>query len=93
MGFVPGKNLHLKCIEADCGSVFGTFSGFRKHLHTKHAEQSDGEQNFDTTDKVTVSKILTPLIAMRLPRQIDKVVLEYLIRLAVLERWPQHLYC
>jgi len=34
--------------------------------------------------KVTVSKILTPLIAMRLPRQIDKVVLEYLIRLAVL---------
>ncbi|KAK2845982.1 hypothetical protein Q7C36_010836 [Tachysurus vachellii] len=35
-GFVPGKNLCLKCVEAG------------KHLNTKHAEQSD--QNFDTTD-------------------------------------------
>lgn len=55
-GFVPGKNLSLKCIEAGCGSVFGTFSGFRKHLHTKHAEQSDGEQNFDTTDSHETTK-------------------------------------
>ncbi len=28
--------------------MFGTFSGFRKHLITKHTEQSD--QNFDTID-------------------------------------------
>ncbi|XP_059417348.1 uncharacterized protein LOC132152611 isoform X1 [Carassius carassius] len=47
-GFVPGKNLSLKCVEAGCSSVFGTFSGFRKHLHIKHTEQSD--QNSDTID-------------------------------------------
>ncbi|KAI2646880.1 N-acetyldiaminopimelate deacetylase [Labeo rohita] len=47
-GFVPGKNLRLKCEEAGCCSVFGTFSRFRKHLNTKHPEQSD--QHFDTID-------------------------------------------
>lgn len=47
-GFVPGKNLRLKCVEAGCCSVFGTFSGFRKHLNTKHPEQSD--QHFDPID-------------------------------------------
>ncbi|KAI7808364.1 hypothetical protein IRJ41_002977 [Triplophysa rosa] len=47
-GFVPGKTLRLKCVEAGCGSVFGTFSGFRKHLHVKHAEQSD--RSFETFD-------------------------------------------
>lgn len=46
--FVPGKNLRLKCVEAGCCSVFGTFSGFRKHLNTKHPEQSD--QHFHTVD-------------------------------------------
>lgn len=55
-GFVPGKNLHLKCIEAGCGSVFGTFSGFRKHVHVKHAEQSDSAQNFDTIDSCETAK-------------------------------------
>nr|XP_055051346.1 uncharacterized protein LOC129437202 isoform X1 [Misgurnus anguillicaudatus] len=49
-GFVPGKNLRLKCAESGCGSVFGSFSGFRKHLHIKHAEESD--QSFDVIDNL-----------------------------------------
>lgn len=49
-GLVPAKHLHLKCVESGCASVFGTFSVFRKHLHTKHAEQNVSEQNFDTID-------------------------------------------
>lgn len=40
-GLVPGKSLRLKCVEAGCGSEFGTFSGFRKHLNIKHPEQCE----------------------------------------------------
>lgn len=45
-GYLPGKNLRLKCVKSGCSSVFGTFSGFRKHLNTKHNEYID--QQFDT---------------------------------------------
>ena len=45
-GYLPGKNLCLKCVKSGCSSVFGTFSGFRKHLNTKHNEYID--QQFDT---------------------------------------------
>ena len=45
-GYLPGKNLCLKCVQSGCSSVFGTFSGFRKHLNTKHNEYID--QQFDT---------------------------------------------
>lgn len=44
-GLYPGKSLRIKCAQAGCCHVFGTFSGFRKHLNTKHAEaiESDAE--------------------------------------------------
>lgn len=71
-GFVPGKTLRLKCVEAGCGSVFGTFSGFRKHLHV------------NTLSKVI--RVLKQLTTVRLPMQLNKVMLKHLIRLAVLER-------
>lgn len=35
-GFLPGRNLRLRCVETGCGRGFGTFSGFRKHLNTRH---------------------------------------------------------
>jgi len=40
-GYLPGKNLRLKCVQTGCGCVFGTFSGFRKHLNTKNTDFND----------------------------------------------------
>ena len=48
-GYVPGRNLRLKCVQTGCGSVFGTFSGFRKHLNTKHTEYLDQQAETDVT--------------------------------------------
>lgn len=47
-GFCPGKSLRLKCGQAGCCHVCGTFSGFRKHLNTKHAEQIEHDVNVRT---------------------------------------------
>ncbi|KAK0134446.1 hypothetical protein N1851_029941 [Merluccius polli] len=38
-GLCPGRTLRLKCGEARCAHVSGTFSGFRKHMKRVH-EQS-----------------------------------------------------
>ena len=38
-GLCPGRTLRLKCGEAGCAHVSGTFSGFRKHMKRVH-EQS-----------------------------------------------------
>ncbi|KAJ8274815.1 hypothetical protein COCON_G00094400 [Conger conger] len=46
-GYLPGKNLRLKCVQTGCGYMFGTFSGFRKHLNTKHTEYIDQEVDTD----------------------------------------------
>ena len=46
-GYLPGKNLRLKCAQTECGCVFGTFSGFRKHLNTKHTEYIDQQVDPD----------------------------------------------
>ncbi|XP_032433923.1 uncharacterized protein LOC116729460 isoform X1 [Xiphophorus hellerii] len=40
-GYLDGKNLRLKCAQSGCGRVLGTFSGFRKHLNTKHTNNTD----------------------------------------------------
>lgn len=56
-GLYPGKSLRLKCAQAGCCCVLSTFSGFRKHLNSKHAEsiESDAEtdnivDSYDTVD-------------------------------------------
>lgn len=46
-GYLPGKNLRLKCAQTGCGCMFGTFSGFRKHLNTKHTEHIDRQVDTD----------------------------------------------
>lgn len=46
-GYFDGKNLHLKCAQTGCGRVLGTFSGFRKHLNTKHTDSIDQQVNDD----------------------------------------------
>ncbi|XP_041693785.2 uncharacterized protein LOC121532136 isoform X1 [Coregonus clupeaformis] len=46
-GYLPGKNLRLKCAQTGCGCAFGTFSGFRKHLNTKHTEYIDQQVDPD----------------------------------------------
>lgn len=46
-GYFDGKNLHLKCAQTGCGRVLGTFSGFRKHLNTKHTDSIDQQVNND----------------------------------------------
>ncbi|XP_035994789.1 uncharacterized protein LOC118563679 [Fundulus heteroclitus] len=58
-GYLPGKNLRLKCAQTGCGCVFGTFSGFRKHLNTKHTEYID--QDGDTV--VNLSSVGEEVIA------------------------------
>lgn len=45
-GYLPGKNICLECAQTGCGCVFGTFSGFKKHLNTKHTKYVD--QHVDT---------------------------------------------
>lgn len=42
-GFCPGKSLRIKCAQEKFCLIFGTFSGFRKHLNSKHAEQTEHE--------------------------------------------------
>lgn len=64
-GLLPGKTLKLRCAQVDCCHVFGTFSGFKKHLNSKHrndirqqespttrvhAFQADDVQNNDVND-------------------------------------------
>lgn len=39
-GLYPGKFLHLNCAEAGCTSVFGTYSGFKKHLVQIHGNRA-----------------------------------------------------
>lgn len=46
-GYLDGKNLRLKCAQTGCGHVLGTFSGFRKHLNTKHTDNIDQQVNND----------------------------------------------
>nr|XP_024657554.1 uncharacterized protein LOC106676865 isoform X1 [Maylandia zebra] len=46
-GYLPGRNLRLKCAQRDCGCVFSTFSGFRKHLNTKHLNYFDQQADTD----------------------------------------------
>ncbi|KAL3981345.1 alpha-tectorin [Sarotherodon galilaeus] len=46
-GYLFGRNLRLKCAQRDCGCVFGTFSGFRKHLNTKHLNYFDQQADTD----------------------------------------------
>lgn len=38
-GLLPGRTLHLKCGQSGCFLVFGSFSGFRKHLNRVHNGQ------------------------------------------------------
>lgn len=46
-GYLDGKNLRLKCVQSGCGCVLGTFSGFRKHLNTKHIDRINQQVNND----------------------------------------------
>ena len=46
-GFYPGKSLCLKCAQRGCCHVLSTFSGFRKHLNSKHAENIESESETD----------------------------------------------
>lgn len=40
-GLCSGKTLWLKCGQAGCSQVYGTFSGFRKHLNKAHEPCAD----------------------------------------------------
>ena len=46
-GYLDGKYLRLKCAQSGCGRVLGTFSGFRKHLNTKHTDNIDQQVDND----------------------------------------------
>ena len=46
-GLCSGKSLRLKCAQLRCCHVFGTFSGFRKHLNSKHAKEIEPEVEMD----------------------------------------------
>ena len=46
-GLYPGKSLRLKCAQGGCCHVLTTFSGFRKHLNSKHAKNIESEGETD----------------------------------------------
>lgn len=48
-GLYPGKSLRLKCAQGGCCGVLSTFSGFRKHLNSKHAESIEREAETHNT--------------------------------------------
>lgn len=69
-GLLPGRTLHLRCVETGCGRGFGTFSGFRKHLRAKHtdhtpetAESGDAvvlpDVDFDEAHIVNIQEMLS----------------------------------
>lgn len=47
-GLYPGKSLRLKCAQGGFCRVLGTFSGFRKYLNCKHAENIESEAEAET---------------------------------------------
>lgn len=52
-GLCSGKTLSLKCGQAGCAQVYGTLSGFRKHLNKAYEPCSDsGEGPFTAEDSV-----------------------------------------
>lgn len=54
--FYPGKKFQLLCDQNGCHQRFCTFSGFRKHLYSKHsAESLDQIDNKPITPSVDVS--------------------------------------
>lgn len=62
-GLCSGKTLRLKCGQGGCAQVYGTFSGFRKHLnkaHDKHTSNhgegpSTTEETFESQDLPSMS--------------------------------------
>lgn len=61
-GLCSGKTLRLKCDQAGCLQVYGTFSGFRKHLniaHNDHCSDSgfDPGEGPSTTEDVISSNL------------------------------------
>lgn len=54
-GFLPGRTLRLHCVETGCGRMFGTFSGFRKHLNTRHSDRSASP--LGSADAIVVSDV------------------------------------
>ncbi|XP_056289148.1 uncharacterized protein LOC130205674 [Pseudoliparis swirei] len=49
-GLCSGKTLRLKCGQAGCAQVYGTFSGFRKHLNKAHETCSDPGEGPSTAE-------------------------------------------
>lgn len=61
-GLCSGKTLRLKCDQAGCLQVYGTFSGFRKHLNIAHNDHcsdsgSDPGEGPSTTEDVISSNL------------------------------------
>lgn len=54
-GLCSGKTLRLKCGQAGCSQVYGTFSGFRKHLNKAHEPCSDPGEGPSTAEDVAGS--------------------------------------
>lgn len=49
-GLCSGKTLRLKCGQFGCAQVYGTFSGFRKHLSKVHDHRSDPGEGPSTAE-------------------------------------------
>ncbi|KAJ8364594.1 hypothetical protein SKAU_G00134250, partial [Synaphobranchus kaupii] len=54
-GLCSGKTLRLKCGQAGCSQVYGTFSGFRKHLNKAHEAYSDPGKGPSTAEDLASS--------------------------------------
>lgn len=64
-GLYPGKRLRLRCAEFGCSSMFGTYSGFKKHLirvhgdgtvHNVSVNEGESSGNCERTFELNVSE-------------------------------------
>lgn len=65
-GLCPGRTLRLKCGEAGCAHVSGTFSGFRKHMKRVH-EQNDLNAEVLNTNRCRESNYLSVDVNSEVP--------------------------
>ena len=56
-GLCSGKTLRLKCGHPGCLRLFGTFSGFRKHLNTAHEPCDDPGEGPSTAEDLAESYV------------------------------------
>lgn len=75
-GLCSGKTLHLKCSQAGCFQVYGTFSGFRKHLNKAHEACLDPGEGPSTAEGLVAVHCDLPSLISPSPVLLSKNLVE-----------------